>query len=96
MPIYLPQTSTARGDALEVWGCARPALFAHGAAAQHAAVQFRAAGGPFKTLKTVKITPEDCYFDVAVKFPSSGTVQISWTDPGQTAVHSRQVQITLS
>jgi hypothetical protein len=66
-------------------------------AAHHAAIQFRpASGGAFKTVKTVKVSPQDCYFDSLVRFPSSGTVQIAWSAPGQPAIHSRQIPITLS
>src|SRR5437764_6928615 len=78
MPIYLPQTAGPHGVPLEVWGCARPVLYAHGD--HRVSIQFRAgAGGPFKTVKTVTIKPDDCYFDVPVSFPSSGTVQLSWS-----------------
>ena len=94
VPIYVPQTKGSQGTPLEVWGCGRPVLFAH--SGDHVAIQFRAAGGAFKTLKTVKIRPDDCYFDVPVSFPSSGTVQLQWSAPGQTGIRSRQVQITLS
>jgi hypothetical protein len=95
MPIYLPQINGPHGVPLEVWGCARPVLHAPGA--RKVAIQFRSGpSGAFKTLKTVKITPDDCYFDAPIKFPSSGTVQTLWSAPGQTGIRSRPVQITLS
>jgi hypothetical protein len=97
LPVYLPQTSGAAHAPLEVWGCVRPVRYAADPAAHHAAIQFRpASGGAFKTVKTVKVSPQDCYFDSLVRFPSSGTVQIAWSAPGQPAIHSRQIPITLS
>jgi hypothetical protein len=95
MPLYLPQTSGPRGVPLEVWGCARPVLYAPGA--RKLTIQFRSGpGGPFKTVKTVTVSPDNCYFDVPIKFASSGAVQTSWSAPGQPVLHSRPVPITVS
>ena len=97
MPIYLPQTSGSSSSPLEVWGCARPVAYAGQAAADRAAIQFRpGSGGSFRTVKTAKISQQDCYFDALVRFPSSGTVRIAWSAPGQASIHSREVQISLS
>ena len=108
LPLYLPVTSTRRGRSLEVWGDLRPAYFAaqdtH--TNQYVQIQFRSRSrGNFKTLGSpVKITSSQGYFDVRVKFPTSGTVRLAWTYPkadpnfppstaGVTVV-SRNVQIT--
>ena len=53
-------------------------------------------------LDVVPISSKQGYFDTEVTFPSTGTVELSWTYPtdpllglsGQT-VYSRQVQVTL-
>jgi hypothetical protein len=97
MPIFLPRTSGSRGTPLEVWGCARRVRDATGAGPQRVAIQFRAAsGGQFRTMARAPITHADCYFDRLLTFPSSGTVRLSWSDPGQGTFYSREVAISLS
>ncbi|HEY5190333.1 MAG TPA: hypothetical protein VII87_14960, partial [Solirubrobacteraceae bacterium] len=98
MPIYLPVTSTAHGHALVVWGCVRPA---HVAARsdhrpQRVRIQFQAGGaGAFKTVRTVTVTNPHGYFEVAQKFPGSGSVQLAWTYPHGPQITSRAVSVTL-
>jgi hypothetical protein len=95
MPIWLPETTTTKGRPLEVWGCARPALYL-GPRAQRVEVQFRAAGGgAFKTFQTVKLKHPSCYLDVLQKFTGSGSVRLSWKAPGAAAIFSRTVVVTL-
>jgi hypothetical protein len=111
MPVFLPVTRAARGHALEVWGCARPARYAyldtHGP--QYVRIQFRpGSSGPFHAIRTVRLdAARSCYFDVDVRFPASGTVRLAWSDPsgdpqlrdpitpGRTTIHSRPVEITI-
>jgi hypothetical protein len=111
MPIFLPVTRTAPGNALEVWGCARPApnayLDTH--RPQYVQVQFRSPqSAGFRTVRTVRLAAaRSCYFDTSVKFPSSGTVRLSWSYPADDArlrdpvaprqrdIYSRNVAITL-
>ncbi|HUA06986.1 MAG TPA: hypothetical protein VMB27_23980 [Solirubrobacteraceae bacterium] len=107
LPLFLPVTSARRGRAIEVWGCVRPASHAASGAPQAAQIQFApAASGAFRTIQTVTLgDPGNCYFDVRVKFPGSGTVRLSYddppldptptptADPGQ--IESRPVQISL-
>jgi hypothetical protein len=111
MPIWMPLTDTSRGNGLEVWGCARPAPYAYLDTHQPQSVQIQlqpGSTGAFRTVRTVQLTPEGgCYFDVRVKFPSSGTVRLQWSyppgdsrlrdplTPTQTTIHSRDVQITI-
>jgi hypothetical protein len=113
LPLYLPVTSARRGRALEVWGCVRPAHYAilDTGQSQTAELQFAAKpSGPFRTLQTETVTtPDDCYFDVRVTFPSSGLARLSYTYPSTpspsmgvdgkpvagTTAYSRTVQITL-
>jgi len=97
MPLYLPLTAGRHGVPLEVWGCVRPVAYASGPGSEEALIQFRpVSGGGFKTVKTVKVSRRDCYFDAPIDFPSSGTVQVSWSAPGVGKLVSRQVQITLT
>jgi hypothetical protein len=98
MPIYLPVTSTARGHALVVWGCVRPAPNAARSShrPQRVRIRFQAsAGGAFRTVATVPITNPHGYFEVPEKFPASGTVQLAWTYPHGPEITSRAVAIKL-
>jgi hypothetical protein len=112
LPVYLPRTTGGRGQSLEVWGCLRPAHFAilDTSQPQTLAIQFQTGSrGSFQTVQTVVIDrpAQSCYFDVRVKFPSSGTVRLGWSyptgDPGlgyfdplqAHSVVSRGVKITL-
>ncbi len=98
MPIYLPVSSTNHGDALEVWGGARPARFARVAAhrPQRVQIQFRpASGGPFRTAGTVTLIDPYGYFDVLQRFPSTGSVRLSWSYPHGPTIFSRTVAITV-
>jgi hypothetical protein len=108
LPLYLPHTSTHRGWRLEVWGAARPAPFAakDTKAPQYVNIQFqRNSRGAFTTVQQVKITSPQGYFDVKVRFPSSGTVRLTWTYPvgdplfpsyaSGATVYSRHVNVTL-
>ncbi|HEY7294660.1 MAG TPA: hypothetical protein VH916_06445, partial [Dehalococcoidia bacterium] len=68
---------TRHGRSIEVWGGARPVVFARGR--QSVAIQFRSGSkGAFKTLKTVVIHNKRGYIDTHVTFPSSGQVQLAW------------------
>jgi hypothetical protein len=84
LPIYLPQTTAARGSKLEVWGAARPAPYAFADTGQPQYVQIQWASGSsnsWQTLQTVQIADPRGYFDTRVAFPSSGQVRIAWTYP---------------
>jgi hypothetical protein len=105
LPLFLPVTSARRSRALQVWGCVRPARYAAVGASPTAAVQFApGTSGAFTTIQTVALSDRsNCYFDVRVKFPGSGTVRLSYDDspldPTLTAdprpIESRPVQISL-
>jgi hypothetical protein len=107
LPLYMPRTSLRRGRSAEVWGNARPALFAarDSKQLQTVAIQFKPiGGGGFETLKKVNIAGASTYFDVHVVFPRSGYVQLAYAYP-QTAAYlsagvspritSRLVRITV-
>lgn len=110
LPIFLPVSKTVRGRPLEVWGCVRPAHFAYldSGQPQYVQIQFQAAaGGPFRTLKTVDITDPRGYFDTHVTFPASGWARLQWSyprgdrhlqdpvAPDQTTISSRTVAISV-
>jgi hypothetical protein len=85
LPLYLPVTSSRAGRGLEVWGCVRPSRYAilDSGEPQTARLQFaRSPSNRFTTVKTITITdPDDCYFDVRIKFPGSGLVRLAYTYP---------------
>jgi hypothetical protein len=112
LPLYVPVTSARRGQSIKVWGCVRPARLAiiDTSNPQTLNIQLKPTStGAFSTVQTVTIaSPKaSCYFDVPVKFPSSGVVRLTWNypavdpnfgylDPLQDhTVVSRNVQITL-
>jgi hypothetical protein len=108
LPLYLPVTTFKRSQNVEVWGGARPAGFISSDThtAQQAQIQLQSGSrGAFKTINTVRISSREGYFDIHMKFPSSGTVRLIWTypqtdpllpasAPGAT-VYSRHVAITV-
>lgn len=105
LPVYLPVTSTRRGRALEVWGCVRPARYAifETGQAQTAQIQFAPGShGAYVPLAAVTVgDPNNCYFDLRLRFPASGTVRLAYTYPGAspgvggTTVYSRTVSIAV-
>ena len=107
LPLYLPATSTRRGGSLRVWGCVRPARYAILQTGQPQLAQLQFAGGRrsgpgFAPVATVTVTnPDNCYFDVRVRFPGSGKLRLAYTYPlgstgvGGTTVYSRTVSVTV-
>jgi hypothetical protein len=105
LPLYLPVTSTRGGHNLEVWGCVRPARFPllDSGEPQMAQIQFApGSSGTYGPLQTVIVRdPGNCYFDVRMTFPASGTVRLAYTYPlsalglAGTTVYSRPVAVTV-
>jgi hypothetical protein len=98
MPLYLPVLSASGGQALEVWGCVRPAHYARvqTGSAQRVQIQFKAgSSGKFTTLQTVAITDPHGYFDVLTTFQRSGSVRLQWSYPHGPTIHSRTVTISI-
>jgi hypothetical protein len=97
MPVWLPVTRFSSGQAIEVWGCVRPARFAglDTRAVQYARIQFaRAASTRFTTVSTIKLNNPYGYFDVAQKFPGSGRVRLAWAYPRGAEIFSRVVSVS--
>ena len=106
LPLYLPVTQTRAGHALEVWGCIRPARLGQldTGLPQTAQLQFAAsATGQYVPLQTITVgAGRNCYFDLRVTLPSSGTVRLAYTYPPADAllgngaeVFSRAVSVTV-
>jgi hypothetical protein len=93
LPLFLPSTTGRRGRAVEVWGGVRAAGYQ---GTQTVAVQFQAGSrGAFTTLKTLSVGGRRGYFDIRLAFPSSGSVQLTWTAPSGATVHSRVQKVTI-
>jgi hypothetical protein len=97
MPLYLPVHSGSKGQALEVWGCVRPAYDAQQSShrPQRVRIQFATPSRSFHTVTTVPITDRYGYFVVHQRFSGSGQVRLAWTYPHGPTVFSRTVDITL-
>ncbi len=98
MPLYLPNSTGKKDQALDVWGCVRPAhwLLASSKAPQVAEIQFQpASGGAFKTVGRVTITDKYGYFNTSVTFPSSGSVRTAWSSPTTGQIYSRVAPVTI-
>ena len=94
MPLWLPHPVTRRGRGTEVWGAVRPAHAFGGR--QVAQIQWRAGGaGAFQTVAGIPIRDSHGYFDVHVRFPRSGQVQVIWNEPGIGVVASRIAPVTI-
>ena len=105
LPLYLPVSTARQGQALEVWGCVRPAAFGalDTGSPQTADIQFAPRStGQYTTVDTVPLSSSSCYFDRHITFPSSGTVRLVYTYPmiepapaGGVQVSSRTVAVTV-
>jgi hypothetical protein len=84
LPVWLPVTVNRRGRALEVWGDARGAKFAteDGYGTQYVWIQFKRRGTKqYGNLERVPIANPRGYFEVRIRFPSSGAVRLAWEYP---------------
>jgi hypothetical protein len=84
LPLYLPVTTTRKSRSVEVWGAVRPDPYAalDSGTPQQVQIQFQPGSrGAFVGLQTVTVTDPHGYFDLPVRFPSSGTVRLAWTYP---------------
>jgi hypothetical protein len=97
MPLWLPVTKFSSGEAIEVWGCVRPARYARldTGRLQRVRIQFERSGsGHFRTLRTMALTDSYGYFDVRQSFPGNGLVRLAWSYPNGAQVFSRTVAVT--
>jgi hypothetical protein len=82
MPVYMPHSSFKRSQNVEVWGAARPAQFAtvDGFGPQRVSIQLKT-HGVWKTINTARLNKPGGYFDIHMRFPSSGSVRLMWKFP---------------
>jgi hypothetical protein len=105
MPVYMPQTTVPTPyTAVEVWGAARPAVWAINGLGQSETVNllYQPEGShSWSLLSTVAVSASG-YYDAEVRFPASGTLRAQWIEPLDpllsltgTAVESRPVKVTV-
>jgi hypothetical protein len=92
LPIFLPATTGRAGAPLLLWGMLRPARTA---AERTAGVQWRPAGGRYRTVTTVSTANPSGVLSARVVLPGSGVVRLAWTAPGGEVAYSRGVGVTL-
>jgi hypothetical protein len=85
LPVFLPTTTAKSGQALTVWGCARP-VQSTSAKFGRVQIQFSPGTSDFRTVKTVTLHPagDGCYFDTTAKFSTSGNVRLAYAGAGGT------------
>jgi hypothetical protein len=103
LPVYMPSTSFSRNQRVEVWGAARSAPFVSldGFTPAKVLIQLKR-GSAWTTVARTGTRGGNGYFDLHVKFPSSGSVRLQWSyptdsmlppaDSGQT-IHSRTFSV---
>jgi hypothetical protein len=107
MPLYMPHTTASSGQALEVWGAARPihyALMDDPGLTQTVNFLFEPTGtSSYEILDTINVSSSLGYFDTQIVFPSSGTLAVQWSYPQDAllgasgySVYSRHVQVTVN
>jgi hypothetical protein len=89
LPIWMPSPRLQRGRSLEVWGCVRPAKRYARSAVGPILIQLNG-----RTIRSVRVTNPEGYFDVHVSFPRGGTVRLAWTYPHGAKIYSRSVKVT--
>jgi hypothetical protein len=99
LPIFLPTSSARRGQALQVWGCVRPAHDAllDTGQSQKVLIQFQqGATGAWTTIGSFTYSSRNssCYFTQNIKFPASGSVQLSYTYPASDSALSPGIPST--
>lgn len=93
LPIFLPSRTVAAGGSLRVWGMLR---VAPNRTSQSATVQWKPAGGAFRSLASVTTTDPSGVLRTSVKPPASGRLRIAWRSPSGQTVYSQSVPVTVS
>ena len=104
LPLWLPKQTVTRGASTEIWGGARPSVFATSAANRAVQIQMQS-GGTWKTIDTMTVNKSNGYFDTHLKLTTSGPMRLAYTypetdpflpvgDAGST-VYSRTLKVTV-
>ncbi len=81
LPLFLPQATVSHGQATEVWGCVRPAVYPLRASrpVPPSTSSLRHRAERSATISSVAVRDPHGYVDTHVVFPGSGTVRLAWT-----------------
>jgi len=91
LPIWIPAPRLETGARTFLWGQIRPGP--HNLV-QHAAIQWRAARGGWKTISRVAFEQPEGYFTTRIRLPGSGSVRTAWTASNGQTFDSRTVAVT--
>ena len=105
LPVWLPNRTVRRGQRVQIWGGARPAVFA-GPAGRRVNIQIQKGGqGTFTTINTRVVRARTGYFDIRTTLPYSGRLRLSYTYPqtqpflppgvAGSTISSRNVKVTV-
>ncbi len=90
LPIWVP--AARHGASVTVWGQLRPADHS---TLQNGAIEFRAPGDKWVTLRTVQTASREGFLLAHVAIPSAGRLRLTWFDPQtNTVLTSRTVAIS--
>jgi hypothetical protein len=92
LPIWIPAPRAQRGQSMLVWGLLR--LAPHNAP-QQAEIQWRPAGGQYRTIASVNVTNPEGYLTALIRPPRTGFVRIAWVSAGGSSYVSRAVAVTV-
>ena len=106
LPVWLPAPTIKAGARTEVWGGARPAIFAQ-TGSRTLEIQMQKGGrGDWTTIQTVRASKTTGYFDIHPKLPYSGNLRLTYTYPQSepflptnvagSTINSRTVKVALS
>ncbi|MGI8411719.1 MAG: hypothetical protein ACR2LV_03230 [Solirubrobacteraceae bacterium] len=90
MPIWIPSPRIHRGGRMFIWGQLRGA--AHNVT-QRADIQWRPAGGAFRTIAVVSTRNRVDFLTSTVRLRASGEVRIAWRSPSSGVLTSRSVAV---
>jgi hypothetical protein len=90
LPIYLPAEVARRGSPFTVWGMLRAAP---NNTRQQAQVQWRTAGGQYRTLQTVSTNDPSGVLTAQLSVPGTGLLRIAWRSPGGAVFYSREATV---
>ena len=90
LPIFISNPNFSSGGPVEVWGMLRAA---RGVVPQRAVVQWRGAGGGYRTIASASTNDPSGFLTTNVNPPGTGLVRIQWVSPSGAKLQSRAVAV---
>ncbi len=91
LPIFVPDPVLGSSRRVLVWGRLRPS---HGDASRRAEIQWRAAGGAFRTLATFIANDPSEVVSATVRVPGPGQLRLAWEAPAGQILYSRDAAVS--